>query len=168
MPALERGHRAKIDLGLRQARAAVAQDAIEGGDAVGKAFDDRYLAHVGAGLARSVGDRGRPAIIDAAERGIALALEPEHARLDRRIVLHRAVPVEMIRRQVGEDADFRLKAGHQVDLERRQLQNIDAAFDRLAQQENRRADIAADIDIEPASLSTWPVSAVVVDCHWCR
>ena len=55
--------------------------------------------------------------------------------------------VEMVGRDVGEDAGIGLEARHQVDLEGRQFQHIDPVPDRLAQQEHRLADIAADIDI---------------------
>ena len=73
----------------------------------------------------------------------------EHARLHGGIVFHRAMAVEMVRRDVGEDADVGLQPRHQVDLEGGKLQHIDAALRRLAQQEHRLADVAAHIDVEP-------------------
>jgi hypothetical protein len=44
------------------------------------------------------------------------------------------------------------EARHQIDLEGRQLQHIDAVLDRLAQQEHRLADIAADIAVTAGRL----------------
>ena len=64
--------------------------------------------------------------------------------------------VEMVGRDVGEDADMRVEAGHQVDLEGREFQHIDAALGRLAQQEHCFADVAADINIKTRLLQDVP------------
>ena len=51
----------------------------------------------------------------------------DEARLDGGIALHAAMPVEMVLGDVEEDADCRIEARREVDLERGALDHIDAA-----------------------------------------
>ena len=122
------------------------------GDAVGQVSDHRDTADVSPGRRGPFGNRGAPVIVDAAQRGIARMLAGEHARLHGGVVLHGAMSIKVIRCQIGEDADLRVEPRHQVDLEGGQLQHIDAALHRLAQQEHRLADIAADVHVEAGLL----------------
>ena len=49
------------------------------------------------------------------------------ALLDGRVLLHGAVAVEVVGGDVHQDADARIEARRQVDLERRHLDHVDAA-----------------------------------------
>ena len=56
----------------------------------------------------------------------------EHARLGRRVGVHRAVPVEMVLREVEQGRGIGLEAGDAVELEARELEHPDLG-QRLAQ-----------------------------------
>ncbi len=67
--------------------------------------------------------------------------------LDRGVILHRPVAVEMIGRQVDEKADARPKRRRKVDLEGRALQHMNAIRRRRRQVEHGHADVAAERDV---------------------
>ena len=48
--------------------------------------------------------------------------------LDRRVILHRPVTVEMIRREIEQQADARVERGREIDLEGRTFDDMDAGF----------------------------------------
>src|SRR5205085_10486750 len=60
-----------------------------------------------------------------------------------RVLLDRAVPVEMIRRDVEQDADGGIEARRKIDLIGRALDHVRAAGSRRVEREDRDADIAA-------------------------
>ncbi len=71
----------------------------------------------------------------------------DEALLDRRVLRDRAVPVEMVRRDVEEDADRRLQAWCEVDLKRRHLNDMDAVARGRLKRQDRRADVAAHLHV---------------------
>ena len=71
----------------------------------------------------------------------------DEALLDRRVFRDRAVPVEMVRRDVEEDADRRLQAWCEVDLKRRHLNDMDAVARGRLKRQDRRADVAAHLHV---------------------
>ena len=73
--------------------------------------------------AAPVGDGPARRIVDADHREGRSA---DQALLDGRVLLHGAVTVEMVRRDVHQHADARIEARRQVDLERRHLDHVDA------------------------------------------
>ena len=141
----------------------VAQDSIGGGDAVDQSRDHRDRHSLCRPFETC---RRSPRTIRRRRRQIAVspgALPGEHPRLDGGIILHRAVAVEMVGRDVGEDAGIGLEARHQIDLKRRQFKHIDAILDRRLQQRTRPCRYCRRSRIAPAALKRWPISAVVVD-----
>ena len=88
--------------------------------------------------------RGSNVVVDPDDGEIGRGDEP---LLDRRVVLHRPVPVEMVRRDVEEDADRRPQARREVDLERRHLDDMDAVARRRLERQDRRADVAAHLHV---------------------
>ena len=94
---------------------------------------------------------------------------PDQPLLDRRIVLHGPVPVEMIRRDIEQDADRRRERGRKIDLERRALDDVDSDPGPAARATGRpcrycrplhvAAGIAQDVCDRAPSSST---------CRWCR
>src|ERR1019366_593483 len=67
-------------------------------------------------------------------------------RLDRGVILHRAMAVQMIRRDIQKYAGGRVKGGSKIDLEGRAFDDMNALLGGRRQCENRRADVAADFD----------------------
>jgi hypothetical protein len=126
-------------------RAAQGADAGEVGD--GARFARRRLDHGAAygddvSLAARLGrDRAkvRPCFGQPpSDGGTCRVVDADHGRLgtgdqpllDGGVTLHGAVPVEMIGRDVEEDADARPQRRRQIDLERRHLDDMDAVFRR--------------------------------------
>ena len=98
-----------------------------------------------------LGENGRGVIvIDASDHLAVLRRLPEKPRLDGGIIVHAAMAVDMIGRQVGQDADIRRQARRQVDLEAGHFQHIDGLGRRRRQLQHRLADIAADLGVEAA------------------
>jgi hypothetical protein len=114
--ALEGRHRPEIDLRKFPPVLHVAQDALQRGESILQPSDNRHP--VNRRPLNCVGDVGAPFVIDADERRIAAILLSEHSRLDGGVILHGAVPVEVVRRDVDQNAGVGLEARHQVDLER--------------------------------------------------
>ena len=89
--------------------------------------------------------------------------------LDRGVILHRAVAVEMVGREVDEQADAGLQRGREVDLERRALHDMHAARRGRRQVEHRHADIAAERDVAARPRAGCGRSAPSSStCRWCR
>jgi hypothetical protein len=147
VPAAQGPHGLEVDFLDRFAGAALVQHAVGRAHAVLEHPLHRDRHHVGP--VEPPCNRLAPGIVDAHDGGIARPLAREHPRFDRCIGLHRAVPVEMVGRQVEQRADLRLEAGHQVDLVGRQLEHIDPPRQRRRQQKGRGADVAADLGIAP-------------------
>jgi hypothetical protein len=79
------------------------------------------------------------------------------------VVLHGAVAVEMIRRQVEQDAGGRVDRGREVDLVGRAFDHIEAVGRRRIERHDGAADIAAHLRVAAGGLEDVRVSAVVVD-----
>jgi len=80
-----------------------------------------------AGFLEFGGDGSAPFVIDADDRDAVLGHAGDQARLHRRVVLHRAVAVEMIFAEVDQDADRGIERGRKIDLIRGTLDDMDAA-----------------------------------------
>ncbi len=97
-------------------------------------------------------DPRTPIVVDTDDRVITPPLTREDSGLDRRIVLHGPMPVEMIRRDVEQHGHVRVQRRRQVDLEGRQLEHIGPRRRRRRQVQHRLADIATDFRIEAKLL----------------
>ena len=71
----------------------------------------------------------------------------DQARLEAGVVLHGAVPVEVVGRDVEQHADAGRERGRQLDLERRHLDDVDAALGRRLQLQDGGADVAAHLRV---------------------
>ena len=96
--------------------------------------------------AQSLGDRAAIVVVDADQRDVGAR---DQALLDRGVILHRPVPVEVIGRQIDQRADRRLERRREIDLERRAFDDMDARKRRGRQIEDRHADVAAHRDVAP-------------------
>ena len=88
-------------------------------------------------------------IIDTDHRQTGLLHQP---LFDRRIQGHRAVAVEMVGGQIGQNPDSRRQRRSQIDLEGRTFDHMHAGLVRHRQRQNGRADIAAHRHITPRHL----------------
>ena len=91
-----------------------------------------------------VGDRLRAVIVDRDDCRSRCGHQP---LLDGGVARQRAVAVEVIGRDVEEDADARVDAGRKIDLKRRALDHMVAAGARRIEREDRRPDIAAELHV---------------------
>ena len=73
----------------------------------------------------------------------------DQARLEAGVVLHGAVPVEVVGRDVEQHADAGRQRGRQLDLERRHLDHVDAILGRRLQIQDGGADVAAHLRVPP-------------------
>ena len=142
--AAERADAGDVGEGLR----AGGIDAKQGGafgehplriEPLGRDADER-LAPIGAARRDGAAER----VVDADDGEIGRG---DEALLDRRVLRDRAVPVEMVRRDVEEDADRRLQAWCEVDLKRRHLNDMDAVAGRRLERQDRSADVAAHLHV---------------------
>ena len=130
---------------------------------LGRDADDR-LAALGARSARdgAANSRRRSPMTARSARG-------DEALLDGRVVLDRAVPVEMVGRDVEQHADVGFKRWRQVDLKRRHLDDMDAVARGRLERQDRRADVAADLHVAAGLAQDVgdraPSSST---CRWCR
>ncbi len=90
--------------------------------------------------------RNHPAefIVNANDSLLGLGHQP---LLDRCIILHCPMPVDMIRRQVEMNANARRQRRREIDLERGALDHVDAVIGRRLQREDCRANIAAHLHV---------------------
>ena len=121
---------------------------------------DRNAGDVHAVCSQALGDRAAHRVVDADHGAARLRYQP---LLDRRIVLHRAVPVEVIGREVEQDADGRRERRREVDLERRALDHVDAIVGGRLERQDRVPILPPICTSRPASRRIWAISAVVVD-----
>ena len=96
-----------------------------------------------------IGNRAAPVVVDADDRGAVLRHAGDQAFLDRRVMLHRAVAVEMIFGEIDQDADRRIERGREIDLIGRALDDVNAVTVGLRRRErqDRGADIAAELRV---------------------
>lgn len=97
-----------------------------------------------AGTLNAIGNQRRVAVVDTDNRRAAAGNKPF---LDVGIVLHRAMPVEMIGSEVEKNAGSRIDRGCQVNLVGRALNNVEALRLRRIEAQYRRTDIAAKLRI---------------------
>jgi hypothetical protein len=79
-------------------------------------------------------------VVDADERNVGMG---DEALLDRRVAGKVAMPVEMVRGDVDEEADARRERGREIDLIGRALNDMRPPGRRRRQVEHRHADVAA-------------------------
>ena len=72
--------------------------------------------------------------------------------LDCGVALHRAVTIEMIFRDIQQDADGRFQRRRKIDLIGRNLQNVGAARLERRERQNGHADIAAHLRVNAGAL----------------
>ena len=155
LPVMATGKRARaVEVGdlHRPVPGGVIQLALQGIDAPtdglggGDRHDGPAVRRLGLGT-----DPLPPGIIDPDDRGIPGALVQEDPPLGGHVALHAPMSVQVVRRDVEEDGDVRLKAGGKVKLVGRKLQDIDRAAMHVGQVQDPHPDIAADAGI-PARL----------------
>ena len=155
---------------LRVVQPAQRPDAVEVGDCRSSAahgahdppgFDVEPLGqfaphgnphHALARPVEPVGDVPAPCVIDADDRGAILRHAGDEALLDRRVVLHGAVAIEMIFAEIDQDADRGIERRREIDLIGRALDDVNAhrldpAGARRRQRQDRGADIAAKLRV---------------------
>ena len=119
-----------------------------------------------APLLDALGDGAAALVVDADAGLLGLDDQP---LLDRGVVLHRAVAVEVVGRDVEQHADGRLQRRRQVDLERRQLDHVErgrTAADRAPGSACRCCRPSARRGRRPsADARSAPWSST---CRWCR
>ena len=140
------------DLG-RALRLGIVKLAIEHEDAAPQHLAGRHGDRPGAALGGDAGvDRRRMVVVDTDANQAIIRRLPEKTRLDGGIALHRAMTVDMVRRQIGEHRDIRHQPRRQIDLVGRNFQHIDRARIGARQFEHGLADIAADLRIVAAGI----------------
>ena len=102
-----------------------------------------------AGPLQPVGDLRAVDVVDADDRRLAAGHQP---LLDRGVVLHGAVAVEMVRRQIEQDAGGRIDRGREVDLVGRALDHVEALGRRRVERHDGAADIAAHLRVAAGRL----------------
>ena len=117
---------------------AVGEIAVGQWQALGNADDGL------AGLLQPVGDLRAIDVVHADDRRVAAR---HQTFLDGGVVLHRPVPVEMIRRQVEQDAGGRVDRRRQVDLVGRAFDHIGAVGRQWIERHHRAPDIAAHLRV---------------------
>src|SRR6185312_16979671 len=95
--------------------------AVEHEDAAAQNLADRHADRLPAAGRQPCEDRFGLRVVDTDHRGRGGPYQP---RLYARVVLQRAVAVDMVGRDVGEHADVRLETGREIDLIGRYLQHI--------------------------------------------
>ena len=109
-------------------------------------------------------DRGGMRIVDADHDMAALRGLFQQARLDRDIVLHRSVTVDMVGRDVGQNRHVGHETRREIDLIGRNLQHIDRAGRWRLRKSSTGLPILPPISAaKPQDARIWPISAVVVD-----
>lgn len=94
-----------------------------------------------AGTLDAVGNQRRMAVIHTDDSRLTTRHQPF---FDVGIMLHRAMPIEMVRREVKQNAGSRIDRRRQIDLVGRALDYIEALRLRRIEAQHRRADIAAE------------------------
>src|SRR6266568_1960873 len=76
----------------------------------------RDSRHALAGAFEPLGNFLRPFVVDADDGGAVRRDAFDQPRLDRRVTRDRAVPIEMVRRDIEQDADRGIEARREIDL----------------------------------------------------
>ena len=144
MPAAQRSDAGDVGQRLGPAAAGAHQQRPLGVIAVRKRRLGGNAHHRLSGGLEPVRDRPAPGIIDADYGDIAAAHQP---LLDLGVVLHGAVAVEVIRREVEQDTDARMDRGRKVDLVGGALDDIVPRRFRRIERQHGAADIAAHLRV---------------------
>ena len=89
-------------------------------------------------------------IVHADDRQTALPKPGENTRLEGGVIVQRAVPVEMIGRDVDQRGGIRAQPRRQIDLVGGKFDHVDPGVRKRRQIEDRGADIAAKRCVETA------------------
>ena len=119
-----------------------------GGQAVAERAFHRDPHDVLAVLFGAIGHRSAPVVIDADDRGAVPLHAGDQALLHRGIMFERAVAVDVVRRDIQQNADRGIQRGRQIDLVGRHLDHMDAALGGRLQRQDGGADIAAHLGVE--------------------
>ncbi len=121
-------------------------------DAVGQRVLDGDPHHPLAGLIEPVGDVAAPAVVDTDDRGTLRLHAGDQPCLDGRIVLQRAVAIDVVFADVEQNADGRIERRRKIDLVRRHLDHMHPPHPRRLQRQDRGADIAAHLGVVAGDL----------------
>ena len=121
-------------------------------DAVGQRVLHGDPHHALAGLIEPVGDVAAPAVVDADDRRALRLHAGDEARLHGRIVLDRAVAIDMVFADIEQNADGRIERGRKIDLVGRHLDHMHPTHPRRLQRQDRGADIAAHLGVVARDL----------------
>ena len=108
---------------------------------------DRHPQHFFAGALDAVGGIAGVAVVDADHRAAARLDARRHQRLERGVVRHGAMAVEMILADVEQHADRGLERRRQIDLIGGDFQHVSAAGGEGRQRQGGHADIAAHLHV---------------------
>src|SRR5213076_1012647 len=111
-------------------------------DAVRQRIFHRDAHHASAGLFDPVGGVSAPAVVDADDRGALRLYAGDQALLHGRIVLERAMAIDVVFADIEQDADRRIERRRQINLIRRYLDDVDPPGPRRLERQDRGADIA--------------------------
>ena len=147
VPAAQRADAGKVGEGAERARPGRAGDKLAA-DRVPAVRHARARRHeidpAAVGKPQALGDVAAPVVVLADDR---VRRARDEARLEGGVVLHGAVPVEVVGRDVEQHADAGRQRGRQLDLERRHLDDVDAILGRRLQIQDGGADVAAHLRV---------------------
>ena len=104
----------------------------------------QHVDPAAVGEPQPLADLAAPVVV-LADNGSPRGLD--QARLQGRVVLDGAVPVEVIGRDVEQHADAGIERRRQLDLEGRHLDDVEPIDGRRLQRQDRRADVAAHLHV---------------------
>jgi hypothetical protein len=110
-----------------------------------RGFGHRNTYRFSARFQEFAGNATCNVVVDSDHREIGIF---HQLRLDRGIIFHRAVAVQVIWRDIQKYARGWIERGRESDLKRRALDDMNALLRRRRQCEDRDADIAAHLDRE--------------------
>src|SRR4029078_4993823 len=136
-----------------------------------------YSTRAGRGDPR--GRRCAPGVIDADHRSAAGRHAGHQALLDGRVVVHRAVAIEVVFAEIDEHADGRIDRGREIDLIGGTLDHVVAARPRAREAQARPTAVAPATGspcrcCRPSARPCRPPGANALSapwwwtCRWCR
>ena len=108
---------------------------------------NRHTHDIAAGALEAIGGVACVDVVDADHRGAVLLDLGHQQGLERGVILHAAVTVQMIGRYVQENADGGAQRRRQIDLVGRDFEHVTAAGCERLQRQRGDADIAAHLRI---------------------
>ena len=121
-------------------------------DSVGQRVLHRNPHHALARLVEAVGDVAAPAVIDADNGGSLRLHAGDQPGFYSRVILQRAVAIDVILADVEQNADGGIERRRKIDLVRRHLDHMHPPHPRRLQRQDRSADIAAHLGVVAGDL----------------